>query len=208
MQSLESGKAINQGRQTLAWSILFGIAGFSVACAYLLATSLAIAGSHLIDLMKGIDSFHLISKCSFLLFPDDVNCVSNIVDLFYLFALSIFILVCFCIGCFFALSTFETSDSNRFSFEAMTVALVQIPVFAAVLHFCGNIHYHFYCAVGVIETEHNCRWMYNGYTLLVGPAGLVLLIPPLTAIVIIVAGSIRYGHKWKELQVNLKQQGE
>jgi hypothetical protein len=51
-----------------------------------------------------------------------------------------------------------------------------------LLHLLGNIHYQFYCAVGVMLPQ-NCFWLLNWASFLASLAGLLLIGIPIALLV-------------------------
>ena len=73
---------------------------------------------------------------------------------------------------------------ERFFKKIPLAALALLPLVPLFLHLCANLHWQFYCAVGVIK-PYNCFWVFDGRSLLVGFAGLIGLAACAFALILI-----------------------
>lgn len=63
-------------------------------------------------------------------------------------------------------------DAFQWLWARPYLVLYVFPIAFALSHFFANLHWQFYCLVGVIP-EHNCFWVFDHRSLLVGPAGMI-----------------------------------
>jgi hypothetical protein len=115
---------------------------------------------------------------SFVLFPGRVGW--DWADILYLIAsglvtvLPIILLIVTCIH-----------DGKRLGKDCKareSIILPAIPVAMLLMHLLGNVHYQFYCAVGVIP-QQNCFWLFNWASFVASIAGLLLGAIPIGVLV-------------------------
>jgi len=167
---------------------LGGFAGVLAIVVYGCLVALCVAGTHLIDVMQ--PRFTFVSQCvmcSTFLFPN--SAVGAGFDIFYGVLLMIGVAVV-TIWPLFWLSIIycchdesqhrDAEECRQWVKKNLLYILFGIPASVVLLHLFGNLHYQFYCAVGVIDSLFEkdspsaCSFMYNGYTLFAGLAGAIL----------------------------------
>lgn len=66
----------------------------------------------------------------------------------------------------------ELSAVERFASKHPMLCIASIPLVPLFLHLCANLHWQFYCRVGVLA-PHNCFLVFDARSLLVGLAGFI-----------------------------------
>jgi hypothetical protein len=128
-------------------------------------------------------------KASFFLFPGHLGLF--MVDLFYLVVVGILSLF-FTVGtvcCFLFYAIDDTKGKER-TYTRHVKVLVFLPVFQLYSHLCGNLHYQFYGAVGVIPPE-NVFWLFDYRSFFCG-IGAIFPVTLLIALVCLVIYAFYY----------------
>jgi len=201
--SLEKAVSVNKGDEKesnstpvcaklvveYALYMLGGLASVVVILAYIAFLLLVLFGTHLTDAIMQKDRFQFAQQCklcSVLLFPN--SAVSSVLDILYGIAvLGVvgFIIIgtlCFIGSMIDCCREDQDGRAWRQSVKKNSgLILLGVPTVIVLLHVFGNIHYQFYCAVGVIDSLFQkdspaaCSIMYNGYTFVMALAGIVLV---------------------------------
>lgn len=145
----------------------------------------AIARARGVDMRQRVfvDNYTADGYPSFLLFPGVPIAVGQLIDIFYLVPAAMWTLFpCALVAssCYSAHSCCFFPDIHRWIYARFNVTR-RILLYAALpnawllaLHALGNVHYQFYCAVGVIP-QHNCFALFDIRSLAAGYAVPFLL---------------------------------
>jgi len=116
--------------------------------------------------------FHVVidrgDKMSWMVFPGTE--LDSIIDILYIIAAGLIqLIIVFEFFCYTFDEFFSWKDVD---FDEFFLGAIIFPLLAAIYHLFGNLHYQFYCTVGMLP-EENCFWMFDYRSLIMGPAGLI-----------------------------------
>jgi hypothetical protein len=151
---------------------LQAIAAVLLLTAFCGLCALTVAGSQLLDALRGQTPFQFASEYSFLLFPSQSQIHDSIIGIDVVYSV---LWIYGYLACLALLCRAIVWQSGLPPVAQPCALGLAVLAGNTLMHLFGNLHYQFYCAVGEIDTRNNCDWMFNCYTFFAGFAGLLLL---------------------------------